>query len=80
MSRWNAAICDDCWPAYCIGRGEVPFQPTRLKDVEAETCACCGASTRSGIFTRVKPEITETWADANYGRSKYDRVSGPDPE
>lgn len=55
---WTQPICNRCWPAFSAGahQGRV-IVPTRLREPEPETCAFCGAATRSGIYVRANPQM-----------------------
>ena len=66
MGGWTQSICDTCWPAYCFGRGEIPFNPSRVKSeyTEEETCVACGQVHESGIFVRLDPAIVEPFLKA----------------
>jgi len=65
--NWTQAICHECWPAWCLSRGEVPFEPSILTERSTETCCACGSKTKSGIYTRLDPKIGDAWKDINYG-------------
>ena len=50
MSRWNHALCRDCYAAREPGR-----DPVRLKDAPTVACCACGAFTGDGIYYRADP-------------------------
>lgn len=52
MSRWNHAICDECWTKL-----EPDRTPVTAADVHsAEICGWCGRPTTSGIYVREHPD------------------------
>lgn len=62
MSRWNHAICVDCFSAR-----QPRYEPVVLRVVNAETlervrrnelCCFCAARTDAGIYIRADPKTT----------------------
>lgn len=55
MSRWNHAVCENCW------RSLNPYQePHRGLGVnEPERCCYCGTVTQSGIYRREDPLLVD---------------------
>lgn len=54
MSKWNHAICDECWTSKNPDR-----EPVRLMSHPVETCCFCGTKTNSGIRVRHDPKDLE---------------------
>ncbi|MFT3915337.1 MAG: hypothetical protein QM704_14820 [Anaeromyxobacteraceae bacterium] len=56
MSRWNHAICWDCWEPVMSAAGYPNRDPVRVIDSEPVPCCWCGTETDAGIFLRKTPE------------------------
>lgn len=55
MSRWNHAICGECW---LLKHPDEPRWPAVVVGAEAQTCCYCGRETVLGIFVRDDPAAT----------------------
>lgn len=56
MSRWNHAICMNCWNAKNPDREPVRL-PEEFLDETAEPCCYCGKPQQTGIFVRADPLV-----------------------
>jgi hypothetical protein len=52
---WTQPLCDACYAAWSLGRGEVPREPHFLVRDEGEPCLICGTPTT--IYTRIDPNL-----------------------
>lgn len=53
---WTQPLCENCYQAWLLGRGEAPRRPHRLIDpADLDPCLVCG--TETGIYTRIDPEL-----------------------
>jgi hypothetical protein len=53
---WTQPLCEPCYAAWCLGRGEAPREPVRVRDAEGDPCCVCGTATT--IYTRIDPALT----------------------
>lgn len=53
MSKWNHAICQECWNS--LNRGEPCRVREEFLDETAEPCCFCGKPQQSGIYVRKNP-------------------------
>lgn len=59
---WTQPLCETCYAAWCVGRGEIPREPHRLTDGGTDPCLICG--TETSIYTRIDPTIAAFFAHA----------------
>jgi hypothetical protein len=59
---WTQPLCDPCFAAWTLGRGEPPRQPTRVRGVDGDPCLVCGAQTT--IYARIDPKLAEHFQHA----------------
>jgi hypothetical protein len=58
---WTQPLCDTCYVAWCLGRGEAPREPTRaIGGHEPDPCLICGEPTN--IYTRISPKLAGFFA------------------
>lgn len=54
---WTQPLCEPCFAAWTLGRGEPLREPVRLRDPEPdEPCCVCGTGTT--IYVRIDPKLT----------------------
>jgi hypothetical protein len=51
---WTQPLCEACYAAWTLGRGEAPREPSRVLG-EGDPCLICGTPT--GIYTRIDPKL-----------------------
>lgn len=57
---WTQPLCDPCFAAWTLGRGEAPRGPVTVRlddDDEGDPCLVCGSPTT--IYTRIDPKLAE---------------------
>lgn len=64
---WTQPLCEPCYAAWCLGRGEAPREPVRVTGTEGDPCCVCGTPTT--IYARIDPEST---AGLGYAKTKED--------
>jgi len=52
---WTQPLCGPCFAAWTVGRGDVPREPTRVRNAELEPCLICGEPTN--IYVRIDPAL-----------------------
>jgi hypothetical protein len=54
---WTQPLCEACYAAWTLGRGEPLREPVRVREtVDPDPCCVCGTPT--GIFVRIDPKLT----------------------
>lgn len=54
---WSQPLCEACYAAWQVGRGDVPREPCRGIGQDDEPCLICATPTT--IYTRIDPRIAE---------------------
>jgi hypothetical protein len=59
---WTQPLCEPCFAAWCVGRGEVPREPVRIQNDGGDPCLICGTPTT--IYVRIDPGIASEFRHA----------------
>lgn len=55
MGDWTQPLCEACYVAFMLGRGEAPREPVRMMTGDVPCLIC---RTPTGIYVRIDPKTT----------------------